>query len=188
MFPVGTSTLPHTSQATRDDRVERASLANLLLDGKCSLDAAAKSVPTLLMNAEGKSLTCPVGFEQKVQENTLRIYYVDHITRNTAWNDPRQHADATADQQGTGVGDVEAELQQLCSAVLPEQACLSSAHRARASRAHPFPPGPLTATSRVAQCGRIRLRQSLAARHLSFAMERDTKGAGAECARRWPHR
>ena len=156
MFPVSTSTLPNPSSASRDDRIKYTSLGNLLLDGQCTalggsallFAAASKDMKD---TTEGQTLSCPVGFEQKLQLQSMRVFYVDHISRSTAWSDPRARSDAP--DQGMDAGEVEAELQQLCSAVLPEQVrpnspchvCCTSPRLPRPPR----PPRPPHASSRL---------------------------------------
>lgn len=67
------------------------------------------------------SVVLSIGIEQRVQQGTGRVYYIDHLSRSTFWNDPRESKSSSA-ETATGAGEAEEELQLLCSAVLPEQA------------------------------------------------------------------
>ena len=128
MFPIDAHLQGRGGDASSGRCGKSKQLVNLLLDGKCTPESAAKCMPSK-MAARGTMLACPVGFEQKLHLESMKVFYTDHVSRSTAWNDPRKEDDnkaaAAADwaaQEGSSASEAEAELQLLCSAVLPEQA------------------------------------------------------------------
>jgi hypothetical protein len=134
MLPVGLTTLPHKMDFDRRQRAANTALGNLLLEGQShpanSIKASKlldKSSPTVAIKVkategEGRnSIVLPIGMEQKVQAGGC-VYYIDHMSRTTTWSDPREKSNRGVETKGAS--EAEAELQTLCSAVLPEQVCL----------------------------------------------------------------
>ncbi|KAL1499142.1 hypothetical protein AB1Y20_013653 [Prymnesium parvum] len=119
MFPVDVAVLTHRARASRTDRAQDSALANLLVDGECKMESASRALPSAAQTTPaGAMLILPIGYEQKLQATTLKLYYVDHMCRMTSWIDPRQQAAAADLPSHESIHRVEEELQLLCSAAV----------------------------------------------------------------------
>ena len=81
----------------------------------------------------------PIGWEQRIEpptknSGTRRVFYMDHNARSTQLADPRMGDTGDKVQTPTQNADAVAELQILCSGVLPEQAVSPADFRAALNR------------------------------------------------------
>ena len=98
------SRLQHESQDRRPLAFVRTGLTDADVEAHiCQSLPEAEDAPPLLL---------PPGWEQRCDDKSLRIFFVDHNTCTTTWEDPRTTHSAAAteeDSELTGMNDPDAE-------------------------------------------------------------------------------
>jgi hypothetical protein len=84
-------------------------------------NAAATATGFLANSGAGHTIDLPLGWEQRVDGATRRVFYLDHNKRGTTWNDPRQEGAAGGAPPAADAAGAASDLEVLSSAILPEQ-------------------------------------------------------------------
>jgi hypothetical protein len=103
---------PHNSGSGEEDRIALAFIRSAFADEVLEQQLQKGGLPRA---EDGPPLLLPPGWEQRCDTNSQRIFYVDHNTCSTTWDDPRCSGDtrgspdeADGEAVSDGIGDDEA--------------------------------------------------------------------------------